>query len=555
MFFNVSLTIALIICVAGIIQRVLRWHQAELGSGPEMALGERIAASADGFFRGFFSHRMGAILGALVMDVLLQRRIYQVDKRRWLAHMLIDWGFTLLLVMHALDKFITLPLFPDYAATANPFLFLRNLFGLMVMVGVCLAMYRRFFEPKIKLTTTRMDVYAIALMVVIMLSGFILEGMKFISESKFDEMIEMYYDGDDEELPGVKKIWAEKYGVVFAEAIGEVDEEVMEAGLEQHETACLPCHAAPQSAFISQFFADLFRPAAIGISEDRTYDLFWYIHWLACFIALAYLPFSKMFHLITSPLVMMIRAGTEQDGVTEAVKPTKQALEMEACTHCGTCTEHCSVGQYYARHPNLTILPSEKLAAAKELALQGGLYTSQLKTLQEGAAICTRCYRCTTLCPVGIDLQEMWASLDKGLAGEGFPALTESIARAADAAAEESRAAEAIIPGGNGKSGLGLSTETSSFAHCYSCQTCTNSCPVVASFDDPKAELDLLPHQIMQLLGLGHQTEPQGSGMVWNCLTCYHCQEACPQGVKVADVLYELRNMSARAAGMSGGES
>ncbi len=32
--------------------------------------------------------------------------------------------------------------------------------------------------------------------------------------------------------------------------------------------------------------------------------------------------------------------------------------------------------------------------------------------------------------------------------------------------------------------------------------------------------------------------------MLWDCTTCYLCQEHCPQGVKVTDVLYELKNLA-----------
>jgi heterodisulfide reductase subunit C len=33
--------------------------------------------------------------------------------------------------------------------------------------------------------------------------------------------------------------------------------------------------------------------------------------------------------------------------------------------------------------------------------------------------------------------------------------------------------------------------------------------------------------------------------MVWSCTTCYKCQEHCPQGMPVADILYELRQLGA----------
>jgi heterodisulfide reductase subunit C len=38
--------------------------------------------------------------------------------------------------------------------------------------------------------------------------------------------------------------------------------------------------------------------------------------------------------------------------------------------------------------------------------------------------------------------------------------------------------------------------------------------------------------------------------MLWDCLTCYQCQEHCPQSVKVTDVLYCLKNLSIKNACM-----
>jgi len=45
-------------------------------------------------------------------------------------------------------------------------------------------------------------------------------------------------------------------------------------------------------------------------------------------------------------------------------------------------------------------------------------------------------------------------------------------------------------------------------------------------------------------MGLG-LTELAGSApMIWDCTTCYKCQEYCPQGVQVAEVLYALKNIA-----------
>jgi heterodisulfide reductase subunit C len=72
-------------------------------------------------------------------------------------------------------------------------------------------------------------------------------------------------------------------------------------------------------------------------------------------------------------------------------------------------------------------------------------------------------------------------------------------------------------------------------------------CPVVGNYDNPEQTLGLLPHQIMCSLGLGLIEMASGAGMIWDCLTCYKCQENCPQQVEVCDILYRLKNVAAES--------
>jgi len=91
---------------------------------------------------------------------------------------------------------------------------------------------------------------------------------------------------------------------------------------------------------------------------------------------------------------------------------------------------------------------------------------------------------------------------------------------------------------------LDQTSEGETYAFCFSCQNCSTVCPVVENYENPQAVLGLLPHQIMRAVGLGLKDLSIGSKMLWDCLTCYQCQEHCPQKVKVTDVLYELKNMA-----------
>ena len=91
---------------------------------------------------------------------------------------------------------------------------------------------------------------------------------------------------------------------------------------------------------------------------------------------------------------------------------------------------------------------------------------------------------------------------------------------------------------------LALSDYGDSFSYCFTCMTCSSSCPVVQNFEKPNEALGLVPHQIIRSAVLGLPELAYGTRMLWGCLGCYQCQENCPQGVKVTDIFYELKNMA-----------
>jgi len=252
-----------------------------------------------------------------------------------------------------------------------------------------------------------------------------------------------------------------------------------------------------------------------------------------------------------------------------------QLMELDACTHCGMCTSRCSVAIAFEEIPNINILPSEKLASIKALASGRPLEEREVRDLQEGVYLCTNCYRCTVVCPVGIDLQNLWIKVRSLLFQRGIPELSvlsplsfyrglmkgettqgdyeKPLMQAREAIASQCdllRNKEKILPLTSAdrrlQNGLNLSAQAKTFSACFGCQTCTTVCPVVGNYDRPQEALGLLPHQIMQAAGLGLRDLAFGSNMLWDCLTCYQCQEQCPQGVCVTDVLYELKNLAVR---------
>ena len=566
---------ALIIFLLGLIYKISTWFTRKLGgAGQNFTTSQRVASAAGGLARTLFSARLLLIFKALVVDVLLQARVFKEDFFRWLAHMLIFYGFMLLLLMHALETEITEVLFADYYATVNPFFFLRDLFGVMVLAGVGMAVLRRYFKRPPRLRTAPRDHYAIIILAVIMLSGVGLIGLKITSYTEFMVMVEDYAGLDDEEeIQALEAVWVKDFGVVSPNIQPPFDEDLLAAGQEVHESNCLDCHAPAQWAFSGYAASRIIRPIAIWLDQIGGTTLLWYIHFIACFAGLAYLPFSKMFHIICTPLALIANQVMDPVRSDPANVLTRQIMELDACTHCGSCSLNCSAAMIYEAIGNELILPSEKMAGLKKMAAGKQLDPAQIKAIQEGVYLCTNCDRCTVRCPSGIRLKELWHTVREGLiAGEPpVPAVLTPfsfvrglviqpkletddydmpLARARQAVARQAdeliKTGEAISLNAQPSTAQQPFIKDHTFSQCFSCQSCTSVCPVVGNYEQPEETLDLLPHQIMCCLGLGLTRMAGNARMIWDCLTCYQCQENCPQQVEVCDLLYGLKNFAAQ---------
>ncbi|RLA92302.1 MAG: nitrate reductase, partial [Deltaproteobacteria bacterium] len=315
MFFTISLYVSLTIFGLGLIYKVSNWFRYSLGiESRDISPPARVFAAIKGITLTLFSAKIFTLVKVFVLDVLLQLKVLQQDFLKWAMHMCMYYGFLLLLLMHGLDKIVSSALFSNYYPTVNPFLFLRNLFGVLILVGIGIAIYRRFILRVARLRTSPMDVYAIVILAIIMISGFLLESTKITSYTKFQDMVEEYtIQADEEELRTLEAHWVAKFGVVSPEVKAPFDAETLEAGQEAHEMSCVECHSRPQWGFASYTLSRITKPAALVLDRANIHSILWYLHFLACFIGLAYLPFSKMFHIFTTPLSLLANAVMEKD--------------------------------------------------------------------------------------------------------------------------------------------------------------------------------------------------------------------------------------------------
>jgi heterodisulfide reductase subunit C/nitrate reductase gamma subunit len=488
MFYYIALYGALAVFGVGLIYKISGWFRFNIGvNSINMTMSTRIPAALKGMLAVIFSQKLLTLIRALILDVLLQTRIYNKDKLRWVMHMLIFAGFMFLFFTHALDKIIITSLYDRYYIKLNPFLIL---FGMMVISGIAIAVFRRFVLKVPRLKTNAMDHYALIILAIIMISGIALESTKLSS-----------YDH---------------------------------------------------------------------------YQKIWYVHILTCFAGLAYLPFSKMFHVFTTPASLLANAVMNNNSHPANIM-TRQVMELDSCMHCGTCSLHCSVAVAFDSIGNENILPSERMTYLKDYITQKNVYTRGLSAIAQGIYLCTNCDRCTVVCPAGINLRDLWFnareeiiqrghivpliltpfSLYRGLKQQELdPArydtplnnARKALADPFELLAETEEVLPLTSSNSEFKKSAVVSAWAGTFSYCFTCENCSTVCPVAGNYEYPQQNLDLLPHQIIRSLGLGLKDLAMGSKMLWYCLTCYQCQQHCPQGVKVTDIFFELKNLAVREA-------
>lgn len=252
--------LALIVFLAGLVMSLSVWLTGSLHGGRDLRLFKKALKLLWNGVRILFSRKISLIIKAVALDVLFQRRLFRQSETRWLIHSLIFfplvfrllWG--LLALIGSLWKpewsWIWAMLDKNNPTTA----FLFDATGIMVILGVALAFIRGALMRSSQLPgLPGQDRVALSLIAGIIVIGFILEGMRISMTGH----------------PG---------GAGYA-FLGNV---------------------------ISILFSD---PS--GLPE--AYGYLWYAHAFLTGAFVAYLPFSRLLHIIVAPLVLAMNAVYEHD--------------------------------------------------------------------------------------------------------------------------------------------------------------------------------------------------------------------------------------------------
>ena len=566
MNFNILLSFSLIVCLLGFIFQLSKWFSSGITPLPLPSLPARILSGVKAFGTTLLSGKIFSVIQSFFVDIIFQKRVFDKSILRWTTHTLIFTGFVLLFLFHALSSIVSNSLFADFQPTLNPFLFLRNLFGLLVIIGLGLAVYRRITFKSKRLKSAATDWVALLFIGTIILSGVLLEASKMTSYSTYQSMVEEYaLLSDETEEKALEAFWVKENALVSPNFKTAPAAEMVATGRELNGDSCVECHVSNKNGFMSYTLASTLGPILTFGNGAAQVTLFYYLHIISCFAFLCWIPFSKMFHIVSAPINLIVKNVTKDQysGVENSLN--SQMLGLSACTHCGACSVECSSSMFYESFDNDFILPSEKVQYLKKIATKQITDPALIQKLQEGLYVCTSCDRCTNICPSGINLKDLFINARYALLQNGPPepsllshfsfplALAQNFVDDHITALTKVTALfkSTFTPLSEKKIPLTIGPElykaNDSYSGCYSCQRCTNICPVVRSYDDPLKELGLLPHQIMYSLGIGDLDLALSSQMIWNCSTCYLCQEHCPNQVELCDIFYGLKNKAVQS--------
>ena len=248
-WFLVVMAACFAVFVLGVTSNALLWVRGKgLVGTPESRL-LRLAARA---VRVMFSRRLPAILRRFIKGAVYTSKLRSLSRSRWLAHFLILGGFAVMLV---LDVVVTICLdvlrwSPMIESDGWAKLLVRDLAfdiaGLMMLVGLCMAIARRFVLRPKQLKTEATDIASLSFLLLVVAGGFVLEGI-----------------GIDGEVPG---------------------------------------HGSDDAySFVGVAFSYV-TPDSIG----EYYDEAWLVHGVMSALFVAYIPFSKLFHMIAAPIAITL---------------------------------------------------------------------------------------------------------------------------------------------------------------------------------------------------------------------------------------------------------
>ncbi len=244
-----------------------------------------------------------------------------------------------------------------------------DVFGVVAIIGVLLAAFRRLFLKSVHLKNRKDDLIILSSLLIILLTGFVIEALRIaVTQPEWETWSPVGWA-----LAGVLGSW--------------------------------------------------------GLSEPVMTSLhswMWWIHLVISLAFIAYIPYSKLFHIFTTPLNIFFQSlepkgnlskldleNLDHFGASQITHFSwKELMDLDACTECGRCSDVCP-----ATLTDKPLSPMKVILDLRDYLSQTGPHLKKgngnapenSPKMTGGAVLdeelwgCTTCRACQQACPVYIE--------------------------------------------------------------------------------------------------------------------------------------------------------
>lgn len=371
-------------------------------------------------------------LAELVKNALFQSRL-SGDSFSLVMHQAIFWGMVVLFIGTALatiDQDFTNLLFDAQLLSGNVyrlFEFAMDAFGFVLLVGVGMAAYRRYLVRPDRLKATREAVSLwdgfpfLTILFLIAVTGFVIEGLRIAEGIQ----IESRLVADSSATPEGKAVALSAFDLRDRLRMGTQRQEAELRRIARDGRVFPAAVFSPVGYGLAKTFAPL-PEGMVRLLHQGT----WWFHALLAFGLIMAIPFTKAFHLISSPVNMLLRRiepvgrlpVVAESGVRTVRDCTwRQLLQAEACTWCGKCQEACP-----ANHTGSPLSPRDLVQAIDARLLRTPLKANGDTASLHGALVrpeelwaCCTCRACEDICPVFVQHPRLIVDLRRHLVDAG----------------------------------------------------------------------------------------------------------------------------------------
>ena len=336
---------------------------------------------------GDYLYRSKHFLRWLFIDAFGHKRFVKNEPLSGAMHILIFWGMLVLFIATVVsaiefnfERYLGFNFFTTRWSLQLELIW--DLGGVALLIGLAIAVYRRYFKRIARLDTVLANGVLLALIALMAFSGFLLQAFR-------------------------------------------------QAATELEPSSFL---YSPSSAYwspASYILAKAVRSLGVSISTiEISHFVLWWLH--AALMSLTFMyaawRFGPLMHIFTGPISIFWRSKLYRP--KGALRPmgelfeldsfgasditdltTKQLIDLDACTNCGRCQDQCPAwASGKSLSPRKLIQDSKNfmMQRAPELLNQKTSPDQIYSTLQDAVGVdalwaCTTCRACMEVCPVGVE--------------------------------------------------------------------------------------------------------------------------------------------------------